>query len=101
MNTSKRDDFSPPESVKGLWYDPIINRFSDESGAIIHDLGALFPVWQLDQWKKTRDYAYLRDKKGEFWELFYNTTNQYRLCQHFCDKCQTRCEIYDLFRDWK
>ena len=91
---------SPPESAKGLWYDPFINRFEDDTGAIMHDLSPYFPLWQLDAWKKTKDHGLLVDRKGDLWELFYNRMNNYRHCQHFCHKCESRCEIYDMFRDW-
>lgn len=99
-NTLQKAYICPPESAKGLWYDPFINRFEDDTGAIMHDLSPYFPLWQLDAWKKTKDYGLLVDRKGDLWELFYNRTNQYRHCQHFCSKCELRCEIYDMFRDW-
>jgi len=46
-----------PESVCSLWYYPSINRFTDEDGNILHDLSDRFDVWQLDEWKKDKEYG--------------------------------------------
>ena len=92
---------SPPDSVNTLWYDPFTNRFEDECGIILHDLSQYFDTWQLDRWKKTKDYALMVDKNGDLWEIFYNETNQYRHCMHFCDTCISKCEIYEFVRDWE
>lgn len=62
---------SPPDSVYALWYYPDINRFADDDGNILHDLHELFDVWQLDEWKKTREYGLLVDRNGDLCELYY------------------------------
>lgn len=95
------DSFAPPESAWGLWYDPFTNRFEDECGKVIHDLSPYFSTWELDKWKKTKDYALMKDKNGDLWEIFYNTTNEYRHCQHFCDKCNLKCDIYGMVENWE
>lgn len=94
-------DHSPPDSVNSLWYDPFINRFEDEDGKILHTLHQYFNTWQLDTWKKTKEYGLLVDKNGDIWELFYNLTNKHRHCGHFCSICISRCEIYTFVRDWE
>lgn len=88
----------PPESCKGLWYNLRINRFEDDKGRILHDLSSLFPTWQLDQWRRGKEYALMKDKSGELWELFYDRITPYRECQHYCHVCPSRCELYDLMR---
>jgi hypothetical protein len=95
------DTFGPPDSANTLWYDPFINRFEDECGKIMDDLSPYFDTWQLDQWKKTKEYALMKDKNGDLWEIFYNTMNEYRHCQHFCDICSSKCEIYNMIKNWK
>jgi hypothetical protein len=62
----------PQDSMYSLWYYPDINRFKDEDGHILHDLSDKFDVWQLDEWKKTRDYGILTDRNGELVELYYS-----------------------------
>lgn len=57
--------------MRALWYYPDINRFTDDDGYIIHDLSEFFPQWELDKWKKYRDYDILTDRQGERWEIFY------------------------------
>ena len=91
-----REEF-PPESCKGLWYIKKINRFKDEQGNVIHDLSALFPTWMLDKWKRKKEYALVRDRQGELWELFYDRiTPDYICCGHNCFVCPTKCEVYDF-----
>ena len=60
-----------PGSAYLLLYCPSINRFIDEDGNIFHDLSDLFDVWQLDEWKKTRDYGMILDRNGNWCELYY------------------------------
>ena len=62
---------APPESAYGIWYYEGINRFLDEDGHILHDLHELFDVWQLEEWKRTQDYGLLRDRNGNWCELYY------------------------------
>ena len=66
-----RQPMGPPDTLYSLWYYPGINRFSDDDGNILHDLSDKFDVWQLDEWKRTHDYAILKDKQGNWCELFY------------------------------
>jgi hypothetical protein len=86
----------PQENAKGLWYNARTNRFEDDNGVIIHDLSDLFPTWQLDVWKKTKEYALLKDRKGELWDLFYDRIIPYCGCKHHCVVCSSKCEIYEL-----
>jgi hypothetical protein len=88
----------PPDSAKALWYHPSTNRFEDERGCILHDLQPYFDTWQLDKWKKTKDYVLAKDKNGDLWEIFYNHYDPY--CDHFCETCVSKCEIYDLVRNY-
>lgn len=97
---NSKDDFSPPESARSLWYDPFINRFKDEDDKIRNDLVKYFPVWQLEKWKKTKDYGILKDRKGDIWEIFYRVSSEYTLCHHACEVCVSKCEIYDMLKDW-
>ena len=92
---------APPDSANTLWYDPTINRFEDECGYVLHDLHPYFDTWQLDRWKKTKDYALMTDKNGDLWELFYNDNGPYGRCHHRCLACISKCEIYELIKDWK
>lgn len=94
-----QESVSPPDSANALWYDPTVNRFEDESGQIIHDLQPYFDTWQLDKWKKTKDYALLVDKNGDLWELFYNHNGIYGRCHHMCLACLSKCQIYSLVGD--
>jgi len=67
-------DQQPMSSKKNaymLWYYPSINRFADEDGNILHDLSDLFDVWELDKWKKTQNYDFILDHKGDWCELCY------------------------------
>lgn len=64
---------SPPDSAYGLWYHASINRFMNDEGQILHDLYELFDVWELDEWKKTKDYGVLIDRKGNLCELYYSS----------------------------
>ena len=93
------DSYAPPDSANTLWYDPEVNRFEDECGVVVHDLSPYFDVWQLDTWKKTKDYAFMTDKKGDLWELFYNHNGVFGRCSHRCLSCISKCEIYELVRD--
>ena len=61
----------PPDSATALFYYPDLNRFADEDGTIMHDLSDRFAVWELEEWKKTREYGILQDRNGELCELFY------------------------------
>lgn len=61
----------PPDTAYSLWYYPDINRFADEDGWIIHNLSDRFDVWELDEWKRTREYGILQDRNGDLCELFY------------------------------
>lgn len=87
---------APPESAWTLWYYPSINRFTDENGAILGDLQPYFDTWQIDQWKRGKGYAFLTDKLGNFWELFYPEEDE---CSHICETCAHRCDIYDMIKD--
>ena len=62
---------SPPDSANSLWYRSKTNWFEDDDGNIIYDLSEFFDTWQLDKWKKQKDYGMLQDKKGDLWEIFY------------------------------
>lgn len=63
--------YGPPDSAYALWYYPEINRFTDSDGNILHDLHELFDVWQLEEWKRTKDYGILVDHNGNVCELYY------------------------------
>ena len=89
---------NPHENARGLYYNIRVNRFEDDNGNIIHDLSKWFPTWQLDAWKKKKEYALLKDRTGEFWDLFYDSIIPYCECKHHCFICPTQCEIYDLVR---
>jgi len=95
------DYSNPPESASALWYDPKINRFRDEEGAIHHDLHEFFDLWQLDEWKKTREYGVLTDKNGDLWELYYPNSLGKELCDHDCVLCGSKCEIYAYLNEWQ
>lgn len=71
MRTWNPEPMYPPDSLYSLWYCPEINRFVDEDGYVLHDLSDRFDVWELDEWKKTRDYGILQDRRGNLCELFY------------------------------
>ena len=91
--------YGPPDSANTLYYDPTVNRFEDECGYVVHDLHPYFNTWQLDVWKKTRDYALMTDKTGGLWELFYNNNGIFGRCDHLCLACISKCEIYKFVRD--
>lgn len=101
---------NPPESAYGLWYDARINRFVDEGGHILHNLSHLFPLWVLDEWKRLKSYGLLYDRDGNLWELFYCDPDEEEVaeiklykddyCKHDCLTCGSKCEIYDLMREW-
>lgn len=90
---------NPPESAYGLWYDVKLNRFKDEDGNVLHDLHDIFPVWQLDKWKRTQSYGVMVDRKGELCELYWCDEKDCE-CDHSCEVCESKCEIYDLIKDW-
>ena len=98
-----QDEQYPIESIKTLEYEASINRFIDEDGYIIHDLTQHFNTWELDQWKRNKDYDILFDKKGEIWELYYNDARDINamidLCGHTCFTCHSKCEMYELIRN--
>lgn len=52
-------------------YLPSINRFIDVQGCIIHDLSRMFHTWELDQWKKTKDYGLIRGKDDQLYDFYY------------------------------
>lgn len=52
-------------------YLPSINRFVDVQGCIIHDLSRIFHTWELDQWKKTKDYGLIRGKDDQLYDFYY------------------------------
>lgn len=52
-------------------YLPSINRFVDVQGCIIHDLSRMFHTWELDQWKKTKDYGLIRGKDDQLYDFYY------------------------------
>ena len=89
----------PPDSVGTLIYDPRLNRFKDDGDIVIHNLHQWFAAWQLDVWKKTKEYALLKDKHGELWEVVYNSHESHPNCNHHCLDCPNRCEIYKLVKD--
>lgn len=84
----------PPDSMVSIWYNPTVNRFFN-GDEVIHNLSPYFTTWELDQWKKKKDYAVLSDRNGGLWELFYDETT----CQHICSMCGSKCEIYDLAKE--
>ena len=90
----------PPDSLNALFYDPVVNRFEDESGYIVHDLHKWFGTWQLDKWKKTKLDTTIPDRNGELWEIFYNRNGSYGRCSHLCILCGSKCEIYDMLRNF-
>ena len=59
------------KEIISFWFYPEHNRFTDENGCIMHDMSDYFDLWELDEWKKTRDYGMLFDKHGNMCELFY------------------------------
>ncbi len=66
----KNTSYGPPDSAYGLWYYPVINRFIDEDGTILHDLSEIFDTWRIEQWKRTMEYECLEDKHGNLVELY-------------------------------
>lgn len=54
-----------------LWFYPEINRFTDDYGQPIHNLSHLFDLWEIEQWKRTKQSAMKRDRKGIWRELCY------------------------------
>jgi hypothetical protein len=93
--------YGPPDSANTLWYDPEVNRFEDEGGFIIHDMHQYFKTWELDVWKKTKDYGLMTDKTGGLWEVFYNDHGIYGRCGHQCLSCGHKCDIYDLVKEYE
>lgn len=99
----KQKIYGPPDSAKTLWYEASINRFADEDGYILQDLSEYFDTWQLDEWKKGKDYDILTDKTGELWEIFYNDARsinaELEICDHNCFECSAICRVYELIRN--
>lgn len=93
----RRPETGPPECARSLWYYPAINRFADENGSILHDLRPYFETWQLDKWKRGKGYDVVKDRQGNLWELFYLEPEG---CEHYCDTCRSKCEIFDMLRDF-
>ena len=52
-------------------YLPSINRFVDVQGCIIHDLSRMFYTWELNEWKKTKDYGLIRGKDDQLYDFYY------------------------------
>ena len=61
----------PPDGEYGLWYHEDINRFKNEDGEILHDLADLFDVWELEEWKKTKEFGIMISKNGFICEFYY------------------------------
>lgn len=57
--------------ITAFWFYPEYNRFMDENGNVLHDLSGHFNLWELEQWKKTKEYGLLADRNGNICELFY------------------------------
>ena len=63
----------------GLWYFEEINRFVDVDGRVIHCISELFPLWQLEEWKK---HCYVTgermqrmvDRQGRLIDLYFVET---------------------------
>jgi len=78
-----RQPLAPPDTLYSLWYYPHINRFTNADGDILHDLSKLFDVWQLDEWKRTCDYGILKDRNGDWCELYYPSEfEDWDFCDH-------------------
>lgn len=101
VNKYNVESYGPPDSINTLWYDPSINRFEDEDGYVRNDLHKYFGTWQLDRWKKAKDYAIMIDKNGDTWEIFYNHNGAYGRCGHICGACVSKCEIYACVCAWE
>ena len=94
-------DYSPPEGGMGLWYDPKVNRFFDDDGLVRHDLHKFFDLWQLDEWKNTRRYGTIMDRDGVIWDVYYAKNPFDDTCEHNCDVCSSKCEVYGAMREWQ
>jgi hypothetical protein len=92
---------NPPEGGFGLWYDPKVNRFFDDDGNVQHDLYEFFDLWKLDEWKKTKRYGTITDRDGMVWDLYYPDTHPEEVCDHNCNLCGSKCEIYQFLREWE
>ena len=87
---------------RALWYYPKIKRFTDADGNIFHNLLPYFRTWELEEWKKTRDYGLLADKFGNLWEFFYPDEEvEEELCSHRCQWCPKDCELRVLWDKWE
>lgn len=78
----------------------------DEDGEILHDFTDLFDVWQLDRWKKEKQYGLLTDRYGNLCELYYldpfDEATIEVVCNNKCDSCPDKlCSVYPLWREWK
>jgi len=59
------------KNVNAISYLPSINRFIDMNWCVVHDLYKLFNLWQLDEWKRSREYGIIIARNGEPWEVYY------------------------------
>jgi len=85
-----------------LYYYPSINRFTDSDGTIIHNLLPYFQVWEIEKWKKTKDYGLIEDRFGNPWEFFYLEEEvEEHLCNHRCLWCPMDCELRTLWDKWE
>ena len=85
-----------------LWYYPKINRFSDCDGNIVHDLLPYFKTWQIEEWKKDKDYGLLTDSFGNPWEFYYLEEEvEEHLCSHACLWCRSDCDIRVLWEKYE
>lgn len=92
---------NPPEGGFGLWYDSKVNRFFDDDGNVQHSLYEFFDLWKLDEWKKTKRYGTVTDRDGMVWDLYYPDTHPEGVCDHSCNLCESRCEVYQFLKDWE
>lgn len=59
------------ESPYELIFYPSDNRFRDEDNNVIHSLHDFFSVYELERWKKTKQYACMKAKTGDMVEFWY------------------------------
>ena len=57
-----------------------------------------FDLWKLDEWKKTKRYGTVTDRDGMVWDLYYPDTHPEGVCDHSCNLCESRCEVYQFFK---
>jgi len=53
-----------------IYYHENINKFKI-NGKIVHDLSDLFDVWELEEWKKTKEFGIMISKNGFICEFYY------------------------------